>query len=161
MATIEEVQKKYAKVLADLEKENKPLAIAARSIMANMASRIFTKGKDSTDSQITNKKTRKAGYAAGYAKYRQSLGRQISFVDLKLTNDLQLDFSNAQSVGQPPTPEKVNVQRYQIRIKRANNLKKVEDIQIKYGTIFSLTKIEREEFIRIATLEFQKFINNA
>jgi hypothetical protein len=113
-------------------------------------------------------KTGKKGYygkffASGYKGFRQSQGREFSFVNIRLSNDLQSDYCNAelsatQTTLATPSPIKVNVHQFQMTLKRLVNQKKKQGLEAKYGLIFNHTAKEKETFRRVASAELRRFL---
>jgi hypothetical protein len=93
--------------------------------------------------------------AGGYKELRNRTGRRIDFVNLQFTNDLFLDYTNA-PIGTPPKPIKISQHEYIVKLKREHNVKKVDGLQKKYGTIFNLSENEKVAFIQ----RLQRLVNN-
>jgi len=91
--------------------------------------------------------------AGGYKELRNKLGRRIDIVDLKLSGELRMDFSNQKKVAEP---RMINELEYQIRLDKVINQKKREGLEEKYGTIFSLSEREKEKFFETIQFEFKK-----
>lgn len=109
-------------------------------------------------SKFKNGKPHKSKYfAEGYKGYRKNIGRQVDKIDLSLSGELRLDFSN----GKPsaPQPEKINELEYAIIINKKNNQDKVGGANDRFGTVFSPSGKEREDFIRVVQFEFNKRLN--
>jgi len=159
--------------------EGKPMELAVRSVMALQSRRIFQDGKNTAGTgigqynttrelwayderspkKVTGKgktgKDIKGGYYESYKKYREQQGREDGFVNLRLTNELQNDFNNAET-GNPPQPDKVSSTEYVIRLKKDINQKKREGIEAKYGEVFLASAEEIKRFNEILQLELFK-----
>lgn len=114
----------------------------------------------SGESKFKNGKPHKTTYYNSYKDFRQKQKREAGFVNLRLTNELQSDFSNAQistSSNKVATanPIKVNVHYYKTELKKPINQKKREGLEKKYGTIFYLTKEEKALFLTVLTNELK------
>ena len=108
-------------------------------------------------SEFKNGKQHKTTYYNSYKDFRSKQKRESGFVNLRLTNELQSDFSNVKistsSTSVPAArPIKVNAHHYKLEVKD-NNVKKVIRLEKKYGKIFNLTKKERAKFIQILQSE--------
>ena len=112
----------------------------------------FTAKGKSGKTKFKNGNSHKTGFFDSYKSFRQKIGRQTAFVDLKLSGQLQKDFTNSlqKSSG------------YWISgVKNKANVGKVEGAEDKYKNIFKLTKKESSEIKRIASAEALKILNNA
>lgn len=94
--------------------------------------------------------------AGGYEELRDKVGRQTSFVDLRFSGELRMDFGNDK---QPAEPRKADELEYQIRLDKDINQKKREGMEEKYGTIFSVSDQEKEIFFRTMQFEFNNRLN--
>lgn len=122
--------------------------------------KVNNRGKPNKDGK---RKKIKGGYYESYKKFREAMGREASFVNIRLTNDLQSDFSNSpvsksSNALAKAKPIKVNKNEYKVSLKRDINIAKKEGLEKKYGKIFSLTKDEKKNFHTIAEKEFNLFI---
>ena len=99
-------------------------------------------------------KPHKTTYVKSYKGLRQTLGFNVSFVDLQYTGTLRNDFFNSKTEG-VATPTKISDTEYQVKLKNKTNPAKVEGLQDKYGKIFDLTKTERKRFFEFLDKEFQ------
>lgn len=169
------------------EKYLKPFELAVRSAHAEMTTRIFSKGLNSAggkmgtydatkeiwipDSALPKKgshlgkpnkdgkrKKIKTTYYKSYREMRQQQGREAGFVNIRLTNDLQSDFANAEisktsTAIAPAKPVKVSPTIYRITLKRDLNVKKKEGMEEKYGPIFRLTVDEKAKFYTVLRKE--------
>lgn len=123
------------------------------------------RGKEG-NTRFNNGKQHKTKYfERGYKQFRRQIGRQSSFTNLRLTNDLQSDVSNnvvsksSGTVAQNPRPRMVNVNEYVIDLRDAN-LKKVKGLERKYGTkIFRHTKQEKKRILDTIEFELFKILN--
>lgn len=183
---------KLERIIKQLE-ENKPLEIAFRDIAGAIGERIFEKGLNvnggpigqyskkpiyisddqaprSTNHRGKTGKTIKGGYyAGGYYEFRGQQGRENSFVNLRLTNELQNDLLNAnvaRTSGSPAqitdsTPFKISNTAYELRLKKQVNVNKRLGIDAKYGKVFGVSKAERERFLKTLDFETKKVMRNA
>ncbi|RYD77633.1 MAG: hypothetical protein EOP53_12675 [Sphingobacteriales bacterium] len=110
---------------------------------SDMAKRIFEEGGNSAGNKI-------GSYAATTKKYRKQKNRQIAFVDLKLTGQLQKDFSNTLFIRNPYF--------IQLGVKNIANAIKVKHLTDRYGNIFKLTQEENLEHKRILGLELNAIL---
>jgi hypothetical protein len=166
--------------------EGIPLNIAVQSTIPIIAQRIFESGQDVNNTSIgqyskkpiyidpaqapkavnrTGKRGKaiKSGYyKGGYYEFRGQQGRENSFVNLRLNNELQSDFLNASvsrtsnSVPQIKSAEpfKVNANLYQITLKKPINQEKKKGLESKYGTkIFAVSSQEKEAFFKVLSFE--------
>lgn len=111
-----------------------------------------TKGKHG-DHTFKNGKEHKTTYVKSYSDFRKKMGRKVDKVNLVLSGDLQLDFSNGKVSN--PTPLKVSTNEYVVGLARDENKDKREGLENKYGTIFFHTKEEIAKFEKIASLELK------
>lgn len=167
MSTEEYITKLRTK-LRELEQNNKPLARAVATVHAEQMERVFVKGQATTGSigsynstkplyvnpktaprnfptkgktgktKFDNGKSHKTGFFTSYKSFRASQGRQTSFVDLKLSGQLQRDMSNSLT--------RLNPSVWVTGTKNKANSKKAEGAEAKYGNIFNLSKTEKEDF---------------
>jgi len=106
--------------------------------------------------QFTVKNT----YYKNYQDYRKRMKRESGFVNLRLNNELQSDFSNAK-ISKTSTkviqgqPIRVNANYYKTELKKDINQKKREGLEDKYGKIFSLTKEEKTKYFAILQKELK------
>lgn len=109
-------------------------------------------------SKFKNGKRHKSKYfEKGYREYRENVGRQTAFVDLSMTGELRMDFSNDKKAAEPV---KINEFEYQIRIDKDINQKKVGGQEERYGDIFTPSAKEKELFFSVIQKEFNKRITN-
>lgn len=158
---------------------------AVRSVMAEAVVRIFEEGKNSSGGKIgsynatkelyvnpntlprnvaprgkpgkeKNVQSRKTVYFKSYKDLRSEVGRESGFVNIRLTNDLQSDYANAQVSGSTiatPEPLKISNTEYRITLKRTINQKKRAGLEAKYGNIFFLTQGEKERYFDVLRKE--------
>lgn len=109
------------------------------------------KGKSGSDTFKSGKK-HKTGYFDSYKAFRQAINKQTSFVDLRLKEDLKLDFTNSLTLfGRV----------YQTGTKRAENSKKVDGAVDKYGVdTFQLMQSERDLYILCVKQKVFDTLNN-
>lgn len=109
-------------------------------------------------------KPHKTTYYKSYKDFRSKQKRESGFVNLRLTNELQSDFANA-NVSKTSTsvasakPTKITAHHYQIKLKKPINQEKVESIEKKYGRVFHHTKIELEHFMQVLNSELAVALN--
>jgi len=159
---------------------NKPFAIAVQSVHALRVLRIFDKGiegasynKDKEiwveNTQLRRTNSGKSGRASkvSYFKSYYDLKANQKFdpnkVNLRLTNDLQSDFANAQmtnGTGRPPVGKaiKVNDYIYVEALRRSNNVKKLRQNIKRYGDFTRFTAEERSKFANVLTSETNKLL---
>lgn len=106
------------------------------------------RGKVSTSSKFKNGKERKTGFFDSYKDFRDTIGRPTGTVNLNLSSDLELDFSNTGKTTEISPLKRVST------IDRDENIKKAEGNEKHFGKkIFDLTAAETKEFNRILELE--------
>jgi hypothetical protein len=180
--TVAQFIKKIDNAIRIIEAENKPLALAVLSINQMRVKRIFEDGLGSNNAAIgtynsttpiyvadvqapkkvnhkgKNGKPIKSGYYKSYKDFRQAMGRESGKVNLRLNNDLQSDLANGKitkgsnSVA-APNPIKVTTHSYKITLKRDINIKKIDGLEKKHGSILRHTALEKKEFYRVLRLE--------
>lgn len=112
------------------------------------------------DTKFKNGKSHKSTYYKSYKEFRAKQKRESGFVNLRLTNELQSDFSNAK-ISKTSTkviqgqPIRVNANYYKTELKKDINQKKREGLEDKYGKIFSLTKEEKAKYFAILQKELK------
>lgn len=160
---------------------------AVRSVMAAQTVRIFEKGQNSAGAAIGSynnrdemwvnpdtlprnvsprgkpgntrkvKGQRKTAYFTSYQALRQEVGRESGFINLRLTNDLQSDFANAQISGDGvisnPEPKKISTLEYHVTLKRDVNIKKRRGLEKRFGPIFNLTSGEKRFYLDVLRKE--------
>lgn len=106
----------------------------------------------------------KSGYYPSYKVFRQAMGRESGFINLRLNNELQSDLANAQlsktsSAIAGVNPIKVSNTEYNVTLKKPINQKKIEVLEGRFGNILRHTKKEIDlfhEVIRKETLLIMK-----
>lgn len=185
MATIGDAIQSLDNRIAFIE-SGKPIFLGARSALGQSVGRIFEDGEKSDGSQIgtynstnelwvnpntlprkvqprgkpgkeRNVQNRKTVYFKSYKDLRSEQGRESEKVNLRLTNDLQSDYANAQITGggiaQNPQPIKVSAMEYKITLKRQGNIDKKAGLEKRYGKIFNLTQGEKNTFYDVVRKE--------
>lgn len=167
-----------------LETKGNPFEIAVRDTVQKQAKRIFQDGLASDGNKIgtyestkpiyvsdnaapkrvnhkgKKGKTIKSGYYESYKAFRAAMNRESSFVNIRLTNDLQSDFSNVELSKTSNTiakakPIQLTSRHYITMLKREENVRKKEGLEIKYGKIFDLTKEEKNNLREVAIFELK------
>ena len=188
MAELTEKQftEKLRKSIGELQKTNKPLAIAAQTIHSLRINRIFHVGLNASASKIgtynsttelwvsddqlrrkgTNKgktgKPTKTSYYKSYKELKKQQGFRNDRVNLRMTNNLQSEFANvnisltSDAVPRNAKPEKINKDRY---VERVDNVDKLRGIESKYGDVFGFTKGERDKFNKVYNDEVIKILS--
>lgn len=178
-----EINEKITELQSD-----KVLRLAALTVNQVRAERIFEKGLNSAGGKIgsynstkpiyiapedapraVNKrgktgKSIKSGYYPSYKAFRQAMGRESGFVNMRLNNELQSDLANAQigkssSAIAAPKPIKISNTEYQITLKKDINIKKVEGNEKRFGKFLAHTKQEIELFHKTIQEESFKIIS--
>lgn len=185
MATYQEVISNLDKRIDHL-RAGTAMERSVKSVMAQMVGRIFEEGKNSAGAGIgkyngsnelyvnpdtlprkvqprgkpgkeRNVKDRKTAYFTSYQALRSEMGRESGFINLRLTNDLQSDFANAQisgdGVATSPEPKKISPLEYHITLKRDVNIKKRAGIEKRFGPIFNLTQGEKRFYFDVLEKE--------
>jgi hypothetical protein len=167
-----------------LDTKGNPFEIAVRDTVQQQAKRIFQEGLKSDGTKIgtyestkpiyvsdnaapkkvnhkgKTGKTIKYGYYESYKAFREAMGRESSFVNLRLTNDLQSDFSNVElsktsNAVAKAKPIQLTSRHFITMLKREENKKKKDGFDVKYGKIFDLTIDEKKNLEKIAILELK------
>lgn len=146
--------REVAVMLRRMEGEANVFQQAVATVHGEQGQRIFERGEATSGELIGGYSTdpayykkpgsaRKARYyAGGYKQFRQEVGRQGGYVDLKLTRSLQLDFNTALT--------KVSPYRMEVRLKNKHNAKKARGAEEHFGkAIFAPTREERERVVDI------------
>lgn len=167
--------------LNSLKTNDKAMGVAVFDTNAKMVNRIFVQGRDSSNSGIgsynttdplyvnpkyspksfptkgkagnsrkKNGEAYKTAYFSSYKAFRDTIGRETGFVNLTLFGLLQNSVSNG--------IERNSNGRY-ITILKGEQGDKADGLEKKYGTIFNLTKEERENFLRVYEFEITKLLN--
>lgn len=96
--------------------------------------------------------------AGGYKELRNKLGRQTSYIDLTLSDELKFDFGNQQD---PAEPRKANELEYQIRLDKEINQKKRGGMEERFGNIFTPSEAEKEQFFTTIGFKFREALSRA
>lgn len=177
---------KLHKNIGQLQKTNKPLAIAAQTIHSLRINRIFHVGLNASagkigtynsttelwasDDQLRRKGTNrgktgkrtKTSYYKSYKDLKKQQGFRNDRVNLRMTNNLQSEFANVNlsastdSVPRNAKPIKINKDKY---VERIDNVDKLRGIESKYGDVFGFTKGERDKFNKVYSEEALKILN--
>ena len=80
-----------------------------------------------------------------------------------MTNNFQSDYANAPLVKgstaiSKPTPFKVSINKYVVKLSRDENVKKLEGFESKYGKVFNFTSDERKKFFAVYNDEASKIL---
>lgn len=111
-----------------------------------------------------NGKAIKSGYYKSYKDFRRAMGREDSFVNIRLNNELQNDLANGSlakatnKVNLKVNPIKVSKGVYKVVIKKDENIKKIKALEAKYGSIIEHTKEEKELFNQIIDREVAEIL---
>ena len=116
---------------------------------------IAPRGKPGKEREVQNRKT---VYFKSYKALRSEMGRESGKINLRLTNDLQSDWSNAEiSKGSnqlgKPNPKKVSNYEYHISLKRDVNIEKAKGLEKRFGPIFAMTPDEVAKYFEILNKE--------
>lgn len=181
MITVAQFQAKIDKKIQELNSD-RILRLAVYTVNQKRQLRIFEQGKNSSGGKIgsynstkpiyvspedapraVNKRGKtgkpiKSGYYPSYKAFRQAMGRETAFVNLRLNNELQGDLANAQISKSSngiavPKPIKVSKTEYKVTLKKDINQKKVEGLEKKYGVFLKHTKEEIELFHKTIRVE--------
>jgi hypothetical protein len=106
-----------------------------------------TKGKNGKE-KFKNGKDHKTGYFKNYSDYKKELGRSGE-VDLKLHNRLKSDFEKG--------VVKESALKYTSGVNK-DNADKIKGIESNFGSVFDLTKNERENFTNVLEFETLKLL---
>lgn len=150
--TVEQFRQEIDDIITRNVKQAKPFQRAVATVHGEMSQRIFEQGEAADGSQIGQYSTtpgtygmpgKKAKfYPGGYKQFKQDVGRQSSFVDLKLTRSLQVDFSNGL--------RKLTPLKYQVAVNQGKNASKWIELEDKYGKdIFDASKSEVDRIQKI------------
>lgn len=100
------------------------------------------RGKVSTSSKFKNGKERKTGFFESYKAFRGAIDKPTGTVNLHLSGDLELDFSNAGKTTKLSPLKRVST------IDRGENIKKAEGNEKHFGKqIFALRASEKKNFL--------------
>lgn len=101
----------------------------------------------------------KSGYYKSYKAFRQAMGRESGFVNVRLNNELQNDLANgsltksSDKVNMKVNPIKVSKGVYKVVLKKQENIDKVIALEKKFGKFIEHTKEEKELFTKIIDTE--------
>lgn len=110
-----------------------------------------TTGKTGSDTFKDGRK-HKTGYFDSYKAFRQAISRETGFVNLRLTEDLKIDFTNSLTLSG-------NV--YQTGVRKKTNADKVDGIADKYGPeTWALTADEIETYKDCVRRKLYDTLNN-
>lgn len=177
--TTKEFITKQRKKLNAIQKENKPLAIAATSIHSKQVQRVFEEGKnskgtkigiyDSSNSLYVNPKNAprsvplkgKTGRTAFKSGKRHVTGYFPSYKAFRQQQGRPTSFVNLTLFGRLKSdysrpPQRVNVHRYIAGVNGVENTNKIKGVEDKYGRVFFLTQGERKQFLKILEKELVK-----
>lgn len=120
-------------------------------ISPKVSPKSFTPKGKTGKSKFLNGKSHKTGFFKSYKDYRQSQGRESSFVNLNLFG---IEFSDmANSLTQ------INPQTWTSGFKNQENVDKKHGQEAKYGIIFDLTKEEIKFYLNLLETETLKVLN--
>jgi hypothetical protein len=149
------------------------LQVAAQSVHAERVVRIFDKGiegakySDRSPIYISPTQTRsgKGGKFANYAAFKNSIGFDGGKVNLRVTNDLQMDFANSRvntgaSRADAGQVIKVNNFLFIEEIRSQENVKKLNDNLKRFGNFIAVTPKEEELFNRVLDGELKRDLQN-
>lgn len=109
------------------------------------------KGKNG-ETTFKNGKSHKTGYFDSYKAFRGAIGRETSFVNLRLTENLKFDFTNSLTL---------DGSFYLTGVKKKENADKVNGLADKYGNVtFMLTDNEREIYNQSVKKKLFDTLNN-
>ena len=152
---------------------------AAQSVHAMQVKRIFDDGIGGSystkgpiyvaDTQLRRKanrgKTGKAEKTSRFDSYRALKLDQMGTdkVNLRLTNDLQMDFANSSAdvgAGRPVAGPvtKVSNSLVTVQLRRSENVKKWYSLKRRFGNFDEFTPMEQSEFFKLVNLEMTQLI---
>jgi len=162
----------------------KAYGIGVRDAVSSSAVRIFEKGKgfsgsigsyNSTDpvyvalknspKKFRVKSGRKGRVFKSYKDFRQSIGRNTAFVNLRLSNELYNDYSNTKISSRtrkttgltPAKPIKINNKQYLIVLSKQINIDKMRGMEDHFKTeIFGVTKKEIKKMNKVIEFEMAR-----
>ncbi len=115
-----------------------------------------TKGKPNekgiAKSKFQDGAPHKTGYFKSYKEYRETIGREVSGVNLVLSGDLQNDFGKALI--------KITDLKFASTL-RSDNVKKKEGNEARFGDIFKLTEEEKNNFVDVLKYEIKRTLKSA
>jgi len=175
---------KMAAKVAQLQARNAPLEIAARTVHAMTVKRIFDDGLSgesynkttpiyASDASLPRRgphigkrgKAIKSSYYPSYYALKQGQGFNPNVVNLRLNNDLQMDFANSTAnagTGEAKAgdPIKVNNSYFKTSVRRAENIQKMRGLLKKYGPFTALLPKEREAFTKVMKFEMGRILKS-
>ena len=179
--TWEEFISQQEQFLQEIVSEGQAFGVAVSGTHADVSKRIFVEGMASDGSQIgqynstdpiyvnpnaspvkftpegkpgsrVNKQNRRTKYFASYKAFRGAIGRETAFVNLQLTNLLQLDFNTGLV--------QVTATKWEAILKNKKNVDKAEGNEARFGKpIFATTQAEQQGLAERFDFELQKRIN--
>lgn len=177
----EEVIRDMQRRLNELRTSNKPMAKGVASTHTMQMSRIYVQGLNCAGTKIgdynsrheirvspkdapvasalplggkggkkkkKNGKPYKTAFFDSYRDFRSNQGRETGFVNLLLSGNLRSD--NAKSLT------RTNNETWVTGVSRAENSRKIDGAQSRFGCIYKLTKNEREHLVKVVTEERAK-----
>lgn len=111
-----------------------------------------------------NGKPIKSGYYKSYKDFRRAMGREDSFVNVRLNNELQNDLANGRlgkssdKINYEVNPIKVSKGVYKVVVKKDENIKKVKSLEAKFGQFIEHTKEEKQLFNEILDKEVAQIL---
>ena len=182
--TVDQYNTNLNKFLIDIEKNNRPLAIAAQSSVQQIGNRIFEEGKKTDGSEIgkystdpiyknpkftpnqnglipptgkTGKDTFKSTGKKHKTKYIEGGTKEYKKLMGQKNDKVYLKDTNAlqSDFRKGNTATKINSNLYQIQLDNQSNFEKIDGLNERYGIITDPSTKEVETFERNANLEFQ------
>lgn len=184
--TTDDFIKKMNEKIAKIEKENKPLEIAVRSIMSLQSKRIFLKAQNSDNSVIgiykggeiwvnpnkkpynrvgkvaTKGKTGKSTFDNGEAHKTAYFKNWLNYKKAvgRNANTLNVDLFLTGDLHRNWANAKIGSPAQAIKVNQHNYLTRLSDENFKkverYGRVFNLSVFERKEFLRVLQVELGK-----
>jgi len=151
--TIQQLQQEFEQLINETVKEAKAFGIAVATIHTDINERVFEDGLDAHGVKIGEYSENEGRYAkpgskktkfyeGGYREFKADIGKESSFVNLELSGNLKMDFSNGL--------RKVSPLKYQIAVSQKINAVIIESMEEKYSTpIFEASEAEQEKLIRL------------
>lgn len=184
--TVAEYNSSLERFINDLEKNNRPLAVAAQSSVGQIANRIFDSGKKTDGTDIGQYNSTDPLYinpdkAPNTRKLKPTKGKEGEHVfkngNIHKTTYVPSYKDYKGLIGQPNdkvylkdtnvlefdfrkgnTATKINTNTYTIQLDKIVNDKKIEGLTEKYGVITDPSKLEVDTFERNANLEFSHML---
>ncbi len=150
--TTQQYIRKLNKDISNIQKINRPLALAASTGHDLYVQRIFADNITSTGAEIqitrSTKTPRRGTYSRGYARLRQKNGRQIGRVDLVFEGLLRTNITaSLQKLGKG----------WVTGTTRAIESRKVEHLIELYGEdVFKLSKATQDKIVEVMQFEYFK-----